>query len=287
MRPRSYLYVPADSERKIASAARSSADAVIIDLEDAVAAERKELAREMMSDLLASADAVAGKKVWVRVGCGADLAPDIAAVAGRPGLHGIVMAKTESASDVDAAVALLVAAGDRSTPLMPLLESGGAVLGSQAIASAPRVECLQIGEVDLRADIGLHPGELELELLVARAHVVMASRAAGIAAPIGPASPNFQDLDAFRASCERVLRLGFAGRACIHPRQIDVVHAVLEPTSDEVDRARRLVASFEAARKSGEGVLKDENGNMVDHAVVRQAVELLSRVDAAGGALVR
>jgi citrate lyase subunit beta/citryl-CoA lyase len=278
MRPCSYLYVPGDSERKLDSAARSAAGAVMIDLEDAVVAERKELARGIMSDLLASADAVGGKQVWVRVGSGADLERDVAALAGRPGLHGIVMAKTESAADVRTAVALLETAGDHSTTVMPLLESGGAILRSLEIATAPRVECLQIGEVDLRADTGLHPGEDELELLFPRAQVVMASRAAGISAPIGPASPNFRDLDAFRASCERVRRLGFVGRACIHPRQIAVVHAVLEPTADEVDRARRLVASFEAARERGDGVLKDEDGDMVDHAAVRQAVELLSRV---------
>lgn len=279
MRPRSYLYVPADSERKILSAARSSADAVMIDLEDAVVAERKELARGMMSELLAAADAVGGKQVWVRVGSGAELAPDVAAVAGRPGLHGIVTAKTETAEDVATAVALLESTGDQSTVVMPLLESGRAVLGALDIASAGRVDCLQIGEVDLRADTGLHPGDDETELLFPRSQVVMASAAAGIAAPIGPASPNFRDLDLFRASCERVRRLGFVGRACIHPRQVDVVHEVLAPGEEAVERARRLVAAFEEAQQRGDGVLTDEHGDMVDHAVVRQARELLSRLD--------
>lgn len=279
MRPLSYLYVPADSERKIDSAGRSAADAVLLDLEDAVIAERKGLARDLLRELLSPAGALGGKQVWVRVGSDEDLVADIKAVAGSPGLYGIVTAKTETAEEVERAVALLEEAGDRSTVVMPLLESGRAVLGAVGIASGPRVECLQIGEVDLRADVGLHPGDDETELLFARSQVVMASAAAGIAAPIGPASPNFRDLEAFRRSCERVRRLGFVGRACIHPSQVDVVHEVLAPTDDEVAQARQLVADFEAAQERGDGVLTDHHGDMVDLAVVRQARELLTRVD--------
>jgi citrate lyase subunit beta/citryl-CoA lyase len=275
MRPRSYLYVPGDSERKLASAASCVADALIIDLEDAVAPERKPAARRQVAELLADAHGFGGRQVWVRAGSGPDLEPDLAAVAGLAGLHGVVLAKSEGAQSVAAAADVLAANGDDVTVLMPLLESAKAVLHAEKIAGADRVVCLQVGEVDLSAEVGLMPGPDESELMLARSMTVFASVAAGIAPPVGPASTNFTDLELFGESCRRLSRLGFAGRACIHPRQVEALHEALRPSDAELEWARRLVTVYDEATASGVGACTDENGHLVDLAVVRQARRMI------------
>lgn len=275
MRPRSYLYVPGDSDRKLSSASRSAADALIIDLEDAVAPARKTMARRQVAELLADADRLGGRQVWVRVGSGPEMEPDLDAVAGSVALHGLVLAKTESASSVAQAAESLAAHGDFVTVLMPLLESAKAVLHAEEIAAGERVDCLQVGEVDLSAEVGLMPGPDESELSLARSMVVFSSIAAGIAPPVGPASTNFTDLGLFRESCQRLWRLGFSGRACIHPRQVETLHDVLTPSEDELEHARRLVNIYDKATASGVGACTDENGDLLDVAVVRQARRIL------------
>nr|BFE78220.1 hypothetical protein GCM10020093_008210 [Planobispora longispora] len=157
--------------------------------------------------------------------------------------------------------------------MCPLLESGAAVLAAAEIARAPRVVRLQLGEADLRADLGVEPGPDERELLWARSQVVLASAAARIAPPLGPVSTDFRDLDRLRASTLALRRLGFRGRACVHPAQIAVVNEVFTPTGEELERARRLVERFEA---SGTGVVLDDAGRMVDEAVIRQARRTLA-----------
>lgn len=282
MRPRSYLYVPGDSDRKLASAGRSAADAIMIDLEDAVAPERKNQARELVRHWLEDEGAGGDREVWVRIALADELESDLRAVVGLGALHGLVLAKTESASDVARVDQLLQEMADDRTVLMPLLESAGAVLRAEEIARAERVDSLQIGEADLRADVGLTPGDDESELLFARSTVVFASIAAGIAAPIGPASTNFTDLPVFRASCERLRRLGFAGRACIHPRQVDVVHEVSAPSTADVEAARTLIAEFDSGIAAGRGVMTGADGQMVDLAVIKQARRLLAEIGEPG-----
>ncbi len=158
--------------------------------------------------------------------------------------------------------------------VVPLLESARAVLRAGELARAPRVQRLQIGEADLRADVGIVPGADERELLYARSHVVLASAAAGIKPPIAPVSTNFRDLDAFRASTVELARLGFVGRACIHPGQVAIANDVFTPSPEEVETARRLVGRWEFA---GAGVAVDDDGRFVDEAVVRQARLVLAR----------
>ena len=118
------------------------------------------------------------------------------------------------------------------------------------------------------------PGPDERELLYSRSHVVFASAAAGIKPPIAPVSTNFRDLDAFRESTKELARLGFVGRACIHPGQVAVANEVFTPGPAEVETARRLVGRWDFA---GAGVAVDDDGHFVDEAVVRQARLLLAR----------
>jgi len=285
--PRSHLYVPGDRADVLAKALGRGADALLIDLEDAVAPAAKNEARRIVADFLAAQANAAGDpgslvQLWVRVNPGSVALQDIAAVAS-PALAGFCVAKTESADEVRAAADACAAAEEAlSLPsghfaLAPLLESASAVLDARAIASASeRVARLQVGEADLRADIGVELGADERELLFVRSSVVLASAAAGIEPPVGPVSTNFTDLDALRESTLALKRLGYRGRACIHPAQAAVVNEVFTPGEDEVTRAARLVELFDEAISRGDGVFTDDNGRMVDIAVIRAARRTLS-----------
>jgi citrate lyase subunit beta/citryl-CoA lyase len=281
---RSYLYVPGDKPEVLAKALGRGADALIVDLEDAVAPGAKDEARDVVRRFLADLPAAGEGEVelWVRVNGDGLAGRDIEAVAS-PALTGFCLAKTESPDDVDAAAEACGRAEDAlglppgTFALAPLLESASAVLDARAIASAsPRVVRLQVGEADLRADIGVTLGQDERELLHVRSSIVLASAAAGIEPPVGPVSTNFRDLDALRDSTQALARLGYRGRACIHPAQAAVVNEVFTPSEDELAAARALVERYDAALAAGEGVFTDDNGRMVDLAVVRQARRTLA-----------
>ncbi|MEV6968248.1 CoA ester lyase [Hamadaea sp. NPDC051192] len=282
---RSYLYVPADAPDKLAKAATRGADALIVDLEDAVPYARKSQAREAAAAFVRAASGLA---VWVRINPGPAGHDDARAVAW-PGLAGLCVAKTQTPDELAVLDAVLTdVERDRgvrlgSTPVVPLLETGAAVLDAVRIAQAPRVARLQLGEADLAADLGITPGPDERELLAVRSHVVLASAAAGIDPPVAPVSTNFRDLDALRDSTFALRRLGFSGRACIHPAQLPIVHEVFTPTAQEIAAAADLVARFDAAQASGSGVCLDAAGRMVDEAVVRAARRLLRAADVRSG----
>jgi citrate lyase subunit beta/citryl-CoA lyase len=270
---RSALYVPGDAEDKLARILERGADEVIIDLEDAVAPKDKERARETVRIWLHDLPVLADVGVWVRVNSGSLREDDVRAVAGAPALTGFMVAKTETVDELVDLDKLLSSLGS-TAGVVPLLESARAVLRASDLAMAPRVQRLQIGEADLRADVGITPGPDERELLYARSHVVLASTAAGINPPIAPVSTNFRDLDAFRESTLELARLGFVGRACIHPGQVAVANEVFTPSVEAVEAARRLVGRWEFA---GAGVAVDDDGHFVDEAVVRQARLTLAR----------
>jgi citrate lyase subunit beta / citryl-CoA lyase len=270
---RSALYVPGDAEDKLERILERGADEVILDLEDAVAPRDKERARDIARVWLHDLPVLDNVGVWVRVNPGRLREDDVRAVAGAPALTGFMVAKTETVDELLDLDRLLASLGS-TAGVVPLLESARAVLRAGDLARAPRVQRLQIGEADLRADVGITPGPDERELLYTRSHVVMASAAAGIKPPIAPVSTDFRDLDAFRASTVELARLGFVGRACIHPAQVAVANDVFTPTASEVEAARRLVGRWEFA---GTGVAVDDDGRFVDEAVVRQARLVLAR----------
>ncbi|BEL08076.1 CoA ester lyase [Actinoplanes sichuanensis] len=271
---RSFLYVPGNQPKMLAPALKRGADALIVDLEDAVPPDEKEAARYTVAEWLRWLPADA--PVWVRINTGPAGLVDARTVIA-PALRGLVVAKA-SAEQVTTLAALL----DEHDPagaigLVPLLETPRAILDAAAIAAAPRVTRLQIGEADLAAELGVTPGDQEL--LLVRSTVVLASAAAGIAPPAAAVTTDFRDLDALRRSTLALKRLGFRGRACIHPAQIPIVHEVFTPTDAELAQARDLVARFEQA---GGGVCLDARGRMVDLAVVREARNVLAM---AGGRL--
>jgi len=270
---RSALYVPGDAEDKLERILERGADEIIIDLEDAVAPRDKDRARDIARVWLHDLPVLDSVGVWVRVNSGSLREADVRAVAGAPALTGFMLAKTETVDELLDLDRLLSSLGS-TAGVVPLLESARAVLRAGDLARAPRVQRLQIGEADLRADVGITPGPDERELLYSRSHVVFASAAAGIKPPIAPVSTNFRDLDAFRDSTVELARLGFVGRACIHPAQVAVANEVFTPSADEVESARKLIGRWEFA---GAGVAVDDNGHFVDEAVIRQARLVVAR----------
>ncbi len=280
---RSHLYVPGDKPEVLAKALGRGADALIVDLEDAVAPASKDAARTVVAQWLSGLPVAADNpvQVWIRINSGDMGHTDVRAVLS-PAVTGVVAAKTESAEELVALHAVLTAMEDKlelpagSIGVVPLLESANAVLNALSIAKAPRVQRLQVGEADLRADIGVELGADGRELLYVRSQVVLISAAAGIDPPVGPVDTNFRDTEALAESTRAVKRMGYVGRACIHPAQAAIVNEVFTPTADEVAAAKDLIARFDAAMAAGDGVCLDAQGRMVDEAVVRQARRTLS-----------
>jgi citrate lyase subunit beta/citryl-CoA lyase len=281
---RSYLYVPADRRDRLARAAARGADALILDLEDSVPAAGKDQARRLLAGWLAG-QRDPGCELWIRINP-VTAAEDITATVS-PLVAGVVVPKAEPMLLAEVAgllasaeAALGVAAGRFG--VLPIVETARGLQSVADVAAAPRVARLGLGEADLAADLGVRLTPDRAELLPVRLQVVVAAAAAGIGAPVGPTSTDFRDFDGLRDSTRALLALGFRARTAIHPAQLPVINAVFTPSEAEITRASRLVAVFEAAQRAGAGVFTDEDGTMVDVAVVRSAREILARAGLAG-----
>lgn len=267
---RSWLYVPGDDAERLAKASGRGADALIVDLEDGVAPARKEQARAVTSEFLATRTS-GGPAIWVRVNSDSALrAADLDALAGA-GLDGIVIPKAE-----DPAIVADLTATRRDIAWMVLVESAVGVQALPQLLAVEGVTDLQIGEADLRADLGVTFGPDESELLFVRQKAVIDATAAGIGAPVAPVSVEFRDLDAFRAGTQALARMGYVGRACIHPAQIAVVHEVFTPDVERVEWARALCTAADEAYAQGQGAFIGPDGRMADEAVVRAARRVLA-----------
>ncbi len=261
MLPRSYLFVPGDRPERYAKALASGADAVIVDLEDAVAPAAKVAARRALSDWLAAGH----RGVAVRINAvdtpwfGDDLA-----AAAHAGVSAIVLPKAERA--------LALAQLHRRVPqaaLLPLIETAVGIDRVRELAGAAGVQRLLFGSIDLQLDLGVD-GDGE-ELLLYRSQLVLASRLAQIAAPVDGVCTALDDEAAVRADAHRARRLGYGGKLCIHPRQVAPVNDCFSPTAAEVAWARRVVDATDGA--AGAAVAVD--GKMVDRPVLLRAQALL------------
>lgn len=251
--PLTWLYAPGDRPDVVQKALASAADAVIVDLEDAVAADRREYARSATAELLASPRPA---PVHVRI-AGKD---DIASLVGLPGLAGLRLPKVARASDIHRFAAVAP-----DTPLYALLESALGIENAHAIATAhPAVRGIALGEADLRAELGVGN---DAGLDWPRSRVVVAARAAGLPAPVQSVYPDVRDLEGLAASCAHGRSLGFFGRSAIHPRQLPVIERAYLPTAREVESAAEIVEA--AARNAGAQALPD--GRFVDAAIVAAA----------------
>ncbi len=272
MTPRSYLYVPGDRPDRLEKAVQRAGDALIADLEDAVAADRKDQA---LAAVLAWAPGVPldGPEVWVRINPGPRAADELAALATVARLTGVVLAKADLAG-VDRAAAVLPAA----VALAALVETASAVLELSTLAAHPRVRQLGLGEADLAAELGIARDE-QAVLGPIRAQAVIASAAAGKTGPTGPVHLDVRDLDGLRTSTEDLRRRGFAARSAIHPDQVAVIEAVFTPSPEEVTQARATVHAWDS---SGGGVALDDRGRMIDEAVVRLSRRTVATADRLG-----
>jgi citrate lyase subunit beta/citryl-CoA lyase len=256
---RSYLFAPGHNEKLLGRVFKVGADAVMLDLEDAVPPHAKALARSMVADVLTY------RSAWVRINAvGTDLAAaDLEAVTGLAA--GIRIPKVESAQDVE-----WVRDRAPDTPLICAIESARGILAAQEIASAPGVRHLSLGGIDLRRDLGATDGNLQT--LYARSHLVVVSRAAGLDPPIDSVYPHLDDEAGLRAQAEFARSLGFLGKSAIHPRQLPVLHDVFTPSAGELAWAQTVLDAFDAA--AGDAV-KLPDGEFVDLPVAERARRLL------------
>lgn len=264
---RSLLFCPGGDERKLTRAVRSGASLVVADLEDAVAEAEKPAARELVARTLAS-HAPDGAPVAVRINAldGPHASEDLAMVAdARPA---VVVVPKASAAGLEA-----IAHPDMP-PLLAIVETPAALQESGSIAAAPGVVALLLGAVDLQQSLGFETRPDGLELIYMRSRLVIDSAAAGIQGPIDGVWTTVGDLDGLRAETELVRSLGFAGKACIHPAQIDVVNGAFRPAAELMDWARRVVSAYETAEAGGAGVTTVD-GEMVDLPVVARARDIL------------
>lgn len=281
---RSMLFVPGDRPERFAKAAASGADAVILDLEDAVMPERRAFARGEIATWLETSERKV--PVWVRINPveSVDALPDVAAViAARP--DGLVLPKARDGSDVHRVDHWLEALEARfgyargSIRLLPLItESAGALLKAASFAGLPqRVAGLTWGAEDLAADIGAlgnkgADGEYELTYAMARSFCLLAAAAAGVPA-YDTVDVEFRDVPSVERRARASRRQGFAGKLAIHPAQVTPIHAAFSPTAEEVAWAERVFAAFDAA--PGAGAVAFEGG-MLDKPHLRQAERILA-----------
>jgi citrate lyase subunit beta/citryl-CoA lyase len=275
---RSALYVPGDRPERFEKALQSEADAIVLDLQDAVAPERKEIARGAVSELLRSP---ATKPVFVRVNgiAGGLTSADVSALSGAR-IAGLRLPKVEDAAGV-AAVVRLLEAQDLTADLWCLLECARAVELAYEIACSPRVAAIALGEADLRASLGVADAGLDY----ARSRCVVAARAAGLPPPMLAVYTLLGDEQGLRQSTERGKALGFFGRSAIHPGQLGVINEVFTPSAEELAAAREIVNALGKAGADGSGAVALPDGRFVDRAVAEQAqgvVALAERL--AGGA---
>jgi citrate lyase subunit beta/citryl-CoA lyase len=278
--PRSFLYVPASRPDLFAKASSGEADAVILDLEDAVPAAQKRSARSAVKEWLdegrREAGVDTGAQAWVRVDA-ARLAEDLEAVV-RPGLDGLVLAKCSpvSLSQLGELLGRHEAEHDLGpVPVVGLVEDAASVLALDVLTAHPRLTTLGVGEVDLLADLRVARTEATASAVTQlRLQVVLHCAAAGLVAPVAPTSTDFRDLDGFRRTTSELVDLGFRSRTAIHPSQVPVIHDVLTPSDDAVAAARELLDRFESSQS---GVAVDAAGRFVDAAVIRSAQETLAR----------
>jgi citrate lyase subunit beta / citryl-CoA lyase len=285
LEPCSMLFVPADTDRFLAKAGQRGADALILDLEDAVARPAKAAARANLAAFVPRLQESAGVPIYVRVNNEPDLlAADLeAAIAA--GADGLLVPKVETPAQVvqlDADMRTLEQGFGR-TPggirVVALLESPLAICNAQAIAqSSPRLSALLFGTEDFGAAMGI--ASAPEGMAVPAQMMALAAAAAGLQ-PMGlPGTvAEFTNSEAYRSVALKAKAIGMRGAICIHPAQVPIVNEVFGGTAEEADKARRLLAVFDASVAAGRGAVAHE-GRMIDEPIAIKARRFLARYDA-------
>jgi (3S)-malyl-CoA thioesterase len=274
---RSVLYNPGSNARALDKARALPVDAIIFDLEDAVAPDQKANARRTLADALAMGGYGRRTRI-VRVN-GADtewVAADLDAVAGM-GCDAVLLPKVDGPQDVAAAAKVLEAAGC-AAPIWAMMETPAGVLNAAATARAPRMGGFVMGTNDLAKELGCRARADRLPLMHSLQTCLLAARAAGIPCVDGVYNA-FKDEDGLRAECEQGRDLGMDGKTLIHPAQVAIANAAFAPSAEEADLARRQIAAFEAAMAEGKGVAVLD-GRIVENLHVDSARRTLAKLDA-------
>lgn len=267
---RSFLFVPATRPERFAKALASGTDAVIIDLEDAVAPADKSVARKNLATAWPAFSAPQRTRILVRVNApGTPWHVDDLALLGTMVVAGVMVPKAESA----ASLRPVAAAGGGACALMPLIESVAGLDAVDALAQGAQVMRLAFGNLDFQADAGMAAGPDELELSAVRLALVLSSRRACLPAPVDGVTAATQDSAQLERDATRGRRSGFGGKLCIHPSQVAAVNAAFSPGAAEIEWARRVLAAWET---SGGGVITLD-GRMVDAPVLRLAQRTLAQ----------
>ncbi len=272
---RSVLYMPAANERALEKAKTIPADAIIFDLEDAVAPDSKDAAR--VNAVTAASSAEYGRRVLTIRCNGLDTpwgADDLRAAA-TSGASAVVIPKVDSVAYLDEVAAFL----PDHIAIWAMIETPTAVLDVRSIAAHPRVTTLVIGTNDMAREIrsvlnapGRHP------LLPHLAVSILAAREAGKLILDGVYN-EVRDLDGFRVECVQGFEMGFDGKTLVHPSQVEITNEVWSPTAEEIEHARKVIAGFDEGLAAGKGVVVVD-GKMIEHLHVANAQRVLAVADA-------
>lgn len=262
---RTALFVPGSRPERFVKALASGADAVIVDFEDAVEASLKAQARDNLEAFL-GANPEARVRVRVNAAGDPEQAADLELCRRLPGVIGILLPKAERAMQVRIAASC-------GKPVWPLIESARGLLALGEIAACEGVERLTFGGLDLALDIGMSSGTQAAAMVYdqVRLSLLLHSRVNDLQPPLDTVFPAFDDAEGFAATIRHGRDLGLLGALCIHPKQVDVAHAALAPSADELDWAQRVVA----AAQSGAAAFQVD-GQMVDAPVLGRARRLLA-----------
>lgn len=282
---RTMLFTPGNNMRMIQKAGTLGADAIILDLEDAVPMADKETARIFVRDSIEDLS-VKGPDLFVRVNAlTTGLTEEDLEWVVQKGLVGIVLPKVESTDDL-VKVARLMDQQEKkkgiepgTLALVPILETARGVLNADEIATASqRVIAVAFGAIDFARDMGISLSREGTELLYARSRVAMSARAAGVQA-IDTPWIDIADKEALVQEAKMARQLGFRGKLLIHPSQIEPINPVFSPSESQVEYAKKVVEAFQRAEARGLGAISLE-GKMIDIANFRQAEEVLSLAEA-------
>ena len=265
LNPRSYLFVPGNRPDRFAKACSAGADAVILDLEDAVAAPDKVKARAAISEWLTAA-----QPVLVRVNTSdSEWFRDDLSLGRKPGIAGVLLPKAERVEDIR----LVADAFGAEMPILPQIETARGFQNALTLAGTKPVQRLLFGSIDFQLDLGM--AAEEDELLYFRSRIVLDSRMAGAQPPVDGVTTDLNSPERVRADALRARRLGFSGKMCIHPKQVPVVNECFSPTAEEEAWARRVVEASCASR----GAATSVDGKMVDRPVLARAEAILAMVE--------